>query len=79
MANAGKALVAVGKGVVVLVGTLIATELIYNGSQAAATDIEILGKGVKYLVKPTPVTIKKGFKKKVVKVNPFTGEIKPFK
>ena len=79
MANAGKALVAVGKGVVVLAGTLIATELIYNGSQAAATDIDLVTKGVKELIHPTPITIKKGFKKKTVKVNPFTGKVTPFK
>ena len=52
-----------------------ATETLYHGCNMVESDIR-LGKEI---VSPTPISVKKGFRKRTtITVSPITGEVKPY-
>lgn len=78
MINLGNAL----KFAAAVTTTAAVGEAGYIGGIALANDVETTGKVAKEFVSPTPILVKKkGLfgKKSVVKVNPVTGKMSPYK
>lgn len=69
----------VAKVAAATVVAVISAECAFQGTKMAEADGEFIKDGVKYLVDPEPIYVKKGTfgKKRIVKVNPY-GEIKDY-
>ena len=69
-------IIKVGKVLVATAATVAATEAFFYGTSLAEADVKF----IKELASPTPIYVKKGRfgKKRLVTVNPATGEMKEY-
>lgn len=74
MSNKINSIIKLGK----VIGTIVVTAAVVEGGFVAGNvlsdDVEVTAKGIKQLIKPDPVVVKKHFWSKKKLVNPRTGK-----